>query len=143
MLPHRSLFLCLVSLLLLLACSNGGQVSIEEFSQAICESELKALSEETAPHQTWGQFRDDAQKAVDALESLPSPPPELQQYYSTTLEVWRAMVKMIERHPQEDLIRDHQLLSMMDEVAKLSESVDRAILAMPDDVFAKVTSVKC
>ncbi len=50
---------------------------------------------------------------------------------------------MIERHPQEDLIRDHQLLSMMDEVAKLSESVDRAILAMPDDVFAKVTSVKC
>ena len=130
----------IIALMLAVVGCGGGQPTVEEYARAVCESELRGLSKETKPHSTWGQFRDDAQRAVDALEALPTSPPELQQFHAATLAMWRDVVRMIERYPQEALIRDRELILLMDELAELSEPVDRTIQNMSNDAFAAVTS---
>ena len=127
-----------------LACGTtqvDKELSVEQYMDAVCRSELSAL-QQNRPHSTWGQFRDDTQNAIDIIEEL-KPPAVLEEYHSTVLAGWRTLVAMIEEHDQDALTNDRDLLEMMPVILATSDATDRAIANLPDDVFMQVTQTKC
>ena len=132
--PKSSAFVLLASILLLLACSAPRTNTIEGYAKAVCDSEARLLVLQSSPRSTWGQFESDMRTVLRELEKLTSPP-ELEEFHSATLELWRNSIGLIEGRDSQSLTSDIELFELIIQLATLDEPVNRAMENLPDEAF--------
>ncbi len=91
---------------------------------------------------TWGQIRQGATDAVDALERL-TPPVELIEYHSATLTFWKSLVYITDSRPPETLLSEHELPIFYLELIEISAPHYRAIANLSNDVSNTLSAAGC
>ena len=128
--------------LVLIACGTNSETNIEAYMKKVCEAEELRVLQDGSPYQTWGQFHNDARRGLDVLEGI-TPPPILEEFHEAQLTLWRSFVGIIAAQDQASVTDDLTLLMMMEAWLPLSEKVNRAVEALPDDVFQVISETRC
>ena len=136
----RIMFLAALCLLVsaTAACTSSDTLTVEEYGDALCDSDIRALKLMGSPYDTWGEFGRDTQSVIRELESIP-PPPELERFHSANLTIWRNLLTLIWQKDPNAITTDSELLDIMSQMSAWDGEVNRAVADLPDHVYTALS----